>query len=77
MQDALSLLNCCVDEGVASQLASFNNLTGKIQDVILEEHLQKEDEVLVSLAGLKQVSTMCVIKIEYMLAFLTCNSVDD
>uniref|UniRef100_A0A8C5E093 TBC1 domain family member 5 n=1 Tax=Gouania willdenowi TaxID=441366 RepID=A0A8C5E093_GOUWI len=27
----------------------------KIQDVILQEHLQKEDEVLVSLAGLKQV----------------------
>ncbi|XP_008329524.1 TBC1 domain family member 5 isoform X2 [Cynoglossus semilaevis] len=27
----------------------------KIQDVILEEHLQKEDEVLVSLAGLKQI----------------------
>uniref|UniRef100_A0A8C9Z970 TBC1 domain family member 5 n=1 Tax=Sander lucioperca TaxID=283035 RepID=A0A8C9Z970_SANLU len=27
----------------------------KIQDVILQEHLEKEDEVLVSLAGLKQV----------------------
>ncbi|XP_055013307.1 LOW QUALITY PROTEIN: TBC1 domain family member 5 [Boleophthalmus pectinirostris] len=27
----------------------------KIQDVILQEHLQKEDEVLVSLAGLKQI----------------------
>lgn len=29
---------------------------GKIQEVILQEHLEKEDEVLVSLAGLKQVS---------------------
>lgn len=28
---------------------------GKIQEVILQEHLQKEDEVLVSLAGLKQI----------------------
>lgn len=28
---------------------------GNIQDVILQEHLQKEDEVLVSLAGLKQI----------------------
>ncbi|KAA0710243.1 TBC1 domain family member 5 [Triplophysa tibetana] len=28
---------------------------GKIQDVILQEHLEKEDEVLVSLAGLKQI----------------------
>ncbi|XP_047461270.1 TBC1 domain family member 5 isoform X2 [Mugil cephalus] len=27
----------------------------KIQEVILEEHLEKEDEVLVSLAGLKQI----------------------
>uniref|UniRef100_A0A7N6A301 TBC1 domain family member 5 n=1 Tax=Anabas testudineus TaxID=64144 RepID=A0A7N6A301_ANATE len=27
----------------------------KIQEVILQEHLQKEDEVLVSLAGLKQI----------------------
>lgn len=29
---------------------------GKIQDVILQENLEKEDEVLVSLAGLKQVN---------------------
>lgn len=29
--------------------------TGKIQEVILQEHLEKEDEVLVSLAGLKQI----------------------
>eukprot|EP00062_Callorhinchus_milii_P012556 gi/632959718/ref/XP_007895783.1/ PREDICTED: TBC1 domain family member 5 isoform X2 [Callorhinchus milii] len=28
---------------------------GKIQDVILKENLQKEDEILVSLAGLKQI----------------------
>ncbi|XP_010891286.1 TBC1 domain family member 5 isoform X2 [Esox lucius] len=28
---------------------------GKIQEVILQEHLEKEDEVLVSLAGLKQI----------------------
>lgn len=31
-------------------------MSGKIQEVILQEHLEKEDEVLVSLAGLKQVS---------------------
>uniref|UniRef100_A0A665WF43 TBC1 domain family member 5 n=1 Tax=Echeneis naucrates TaxID=173247 RepID=A0A665WF43_ECHNA len=30
----------------------------KIQEVILQEHLEKEDEVLVSLAGLKQVSAL-------------------
>lgn len=43
--------------------------TGKIQEVILQEHLEKEDEVLVSLAGLKQVcvSNTCV---DYTL--LTC-----
>lgn len=29
--------------------------TGNIQDVILQEHIEKEDKVLVSLAGLKQV----------------------
>lgn len=31
-------------------------MSGKVQEVILQEHLEKEDEVLVSLAGLKQVS---------------------
>uniref|UniRef100_A0A673ZUC5 TBC1 domain family member 5 n=1 Tax=Salmo trutta TaxID=8032 RepID=A0A673ZUC5_SALTR len=34
----------------------MNTHIGKIQEVILQEHLEKEDEVLVSLAGLKQVS---------------------
>uniref|UniRef100_A0A8C8JF14 TBC1 domain family member 5 n=1 Tax=Oncorhynchus tshawytscha TaxID=74940 RepID=A0A8C8JF14_ONCTS len=29
--------------------------SGRIQEVILQEHLEKEDEVLVSLAGLKQI----------------------
>ncbi|XP_066571790.1 TBC1 domain family member 5 isoform X2 [Amia ocellicauda] len=33
----------------------MNAHIGKIQDVILQEHLEKEDEVLVSLAGLKQI----------------------
>ncbi|XP_026087753.1 TBC1 domain family member 5-like isoform X1 [Carassius auratus] len=33
----------------------MNTHIGKIQDVILQEHLEKEDEVLVSLAGLKQI----------------------
>ncbi|KAI4881199.1 hypothetical protein NFI96_015601, partial [Prochilodus magdalenae] len=33
----------------------MNTHIGKIQDVILQEHLDKEDEVLVSLAGLKQI----------------------
>lgn len=36
-----------------SLMASFP--TGNIQEVILQEHIGKEDEVLVSLAGLKQV----------------------
>lgn len=30
-------------------------VAGNIQEVILQEHLEKEDEILVSLAGLKQV----------------------
>lgn len=30
-------------------------VVGNIQEVILQEHLEKEDEILVSLAGLKQV----------------------
>lgn len=34
-------------------MASFH--TGNIQEVILQERIEKEDEVLVSLAGLKQV----------------------
>lgn len=31
------------------------DVTGNIQEVILQERLEKEDEILVSLAGLKQV----------------------
>lgn len=31
------------------------DVAGNIQEVILQEHLEKEDEILVSLAGLKQV----------------------
>lgn len=37
-------------------MLSDSSSAGKIQEVILQEHLEKEDEVLVSLAGLKQVS---------------------
>ncbi|XP_043365023.1 TBC1 domain family member 5 isoform X3 [Dermochelys coriacea] len=33
----------------------MNTHLGNIQEVILQEHLEKEDEILVSLAGLKQV----------------------
>lgn len=33
----------------------MNNHICKIQEVILQEHLEKEDEVLVALAGLKQI----------------------
>ncbi|XP_051927551.1 TBC1 domain family member 5 isoform X2 [Hippocampus zosterae] len=33
----------------------MNSLICNIQEVILQEHLEKEDEVLVSLAGLKQI----------------------
>lgn len=36
-------------------MTAYYTSTGNIQEVILQEHLQKEDEVLVSLAGLKQV----------------------
>ncbi|XP_061852625.1 TBC1 domain family member 5 isoform X2 [Colius striatus] len=35
----------------------MNTHLGNIQDVILQEHLEKEDEILVSLAGLKQTTT--------------------
>lgn len=31
------------------------DVAGNIQEVILQERLEKEDEILVSLAGLKQV----------------------
>ncbi|XP_008110931.2 TBC1 domain family member 5 isoform X2 [Anolis carolinensis] len=34
---------------------TMNTHLGNIQEVILQEHLDKEDEVLVSLAGLKQI----------------------
>ncbi|XP_062984590.1 TBC1 domain family member 5 isoform X2 [Elgaria multicarinata webbii] len=33
----------------------MNSHLGNIQEVILQEHLEKEDEILVSLAGLKQI----------------------
>ncbi|XP_030900854.2 TBC1 domain family member 5 isoform X2 [Melopsittacus undulatus] len=33
----------------------MNTHLGNIQEVILQEHLEKEDEILVSLAGLKQI----------------------
>lgn len=36
-------------------LIASSFFTGNIQEVILQEHIEKEDEVLVSLAGLKQV----------------------
>uniref|UniRef100_A0A673LST1 TBC1 domain family member 5 n=1 Tax=Sinocyclocheilus rhinocerous TaxID=307959 RepID=A0A673LST1_9TELE len=43
-------------EAMSKYCAKMMNMhIGKIQDVILQEHLEKEDEVLVSLAGLKQV----------------------
>lgn len=42
--------------GLNHRLTSYSVSIGKIQEVILQEHLEKEDEVLVSLAGLKQVS---------------------
>ncbi|XP_027013228.1 TBC1 domain family member 5 isoform X2 [Tachysurus fulvidraco] len=43
-------------EAMSKYCAKMMNVhIGKIQDVILQEHLQKEDEVLVSLAGLKQI----------------------
>lgn len=45
--------------------------TGKIQEVILQEHLEKEDEVLVSLAGLKQVSLSIHAECTSMICF--CN----
>uniref|UniRef100_A0A9J7Z6P6 TBC1 domain family member 5 n=2 Tax=Cyprinus carpio TaxID=7962 RepID=A0A9J7Z6P6_CYPCA len=43
-------------EAMSKYCARMMNMhIGKIQDVILQEHLEKEDEVLVSLAGLKQI----------------------
>lgn len=39
---------------LSSSFFSFD-VTGNIQEVILQERLEKEDEILVSLAGLKQV----------------------
>ncbi|XP_042632550.1 TBC1 domain family member 5-like isoform X1 [Cyprinus carpio] len=43
-------------EAMSKYCARMMNVhIGKIQDVILQEHLEKEDEVLVSLAGLKQI----------------------
>ncbi|XP_058608725.1 TBC1 domain family member 5 isoform X2 [Onychostoma macrolepis] len=43
-------------EAMSKYCAKMMNMhIGKIQDVILQEHLEKEDEVLVSLAGLKQI----------------------
>ncbi|XP_051949208.1 TBC1 domain family member 5-like isoform X2 [Xyrauchen texanus] len=45
------------DLGAMSKYCSkmMNMHIAQIQDVILQEHLEKEDEVLVSLAGLKQI----------------------
>lgn len=40
-------------------LMASSVFTGNIQDVILQEHIEKEDKVLVSLAGLKQVGLLC------------------
>ena len=42
-----------LDGNLACDLMSVSS--GRIQEEILQEHLEKEDEVLVSLAGLKQV----------------------
>ncbi|XP_015212980.2 TBC1 domain family member 5 [Lepisosteus oculatus] len=43
-------------EAMCKYCAKMMNLhIGKIQEVILQENLEKEDEVLVSLAGLKQI----------------------
>ncbi|KAL6457406.1 hypothetical protein MHYP_G00343690 [Metynnis hypsauchen] len=43
-------------EAMSKYCAKMMNMhISKIQDVILQEHLEKEDEVLVSLAGLKQI----------------------
>uniref|UniRef100_A0A8C9RZ13 TBC1 domain family member 5 n=1 Tax=Scleropages formosus TaxID=113540 RepID=A0A8C9RZ13_SCLFO len=43
-------------EAMCKYCAKMMNMhIGKIQDVILQENLDKEDEVLVSLAGLKQI----------------------
>lgn len=46
---------------------------GKIQEVILQEHLEKEDEVLVSLAGLKQVSLSTHTERTLMFVICFCN----
>lgn len=50
-----------------SLMASFH--TGNIQEVILQERIEKEDEVLVSLAGLKQAG-LVLFYAHYCDAFL-------
>ncbi|KAG8139160.1 putative TBC1 domain family member 5 isoform a protein, partial [Naja naja] len=43
-------------EAMCKYCAKMMNIhLGNIQEVILQEHLEKEDEILVSLAGLKQI----------------------
>lgn len=42
----------------SSSLMASSCYTGNIQEVILQERIEKEDEVLVSLAGLKQVGLL-------------------
>lgn len=51
----------CIYEpvGMLALLMASSFFTGNIQDVILQEHIEKEDKVLVSLAGLKQVGLVC------------------
>lgn len=45
----------CEPVGMLAWVMASSFFTGNIQDVILQEHIEKEDKVLVSLAGLKQV----------------------
>ncbi|KAG5265138.1 hypothetical protein AALO_G00261820 [Alosa alosa] len=58
LENQVSLLQGQINdlEAMSKYCAKMMNVhIGKIQEVILQEHLQKEDEVLVSLAGLKQI----------------------
>lgn len=54
--------------------------TGNIQEVILQERIEKEDEVLVSLAGLKQVGLLlfytlyCCVVNNFLLLCLSVRS---
>lgn len=55
----------------SSSLMASSCCTGNIQEVILQERIEKEDEVLVSLAGLKQVGLLSLYTLYCCVVFPT------